>query len=131
MKNETKLKKLVAWLDENNIKYSLPTESFGDVKPDLVINVTESYRINVKVDNGNQDELATFYQNYKGYNPLFIRTEDTMSFVMEKAQNTIIKMMKKQFAREQRTPEHVARLKAKRHRKELRRIMRRTEQSNN
>lgn len=52
MKNETKLKKLEAWLDENNFSHRVPRSLERGVKgsPNLIITPFGRHRINVKLE---------------------------------------------------------------------------------
>lgn len=103
MKNENKLKKLVSWLDENNISYFVP-KSYSKGKKgssNLIILPVGKYKINVKIE-GEDDVL--FYNRHKTSHPVFIRDSETPKFVLEKVQNVIIELMKKQNAIEQLSP---------------------------
>ena len=122
MKNETKLKKLEAWLDENNFSHHVPRSLERGVKgsPNLIITPLGEYRINVKIE-GDDDSL--FYDRHKCKNPVFIRDSEAPKFVLEKVQNVIIELMKKQNAFEQLSPEErrkVEKKREKRRRKNLR-----------
>lgn len=90
MKNETKLKKVIAFLEENNIKYRQHKNVwFGH--SDLFLPDT---RVAIKIDG---EDCVRFYDTHKrSCFPVFIREEDTPKFVIEKVQNTIIKSMTKQ-----------------------------------
>lgn len=89
MKNETKLKKVIAFLKENNIKYIERKKRYGH--SDVFLPDT---RVAVKIDGEDGDH---FYKTHKGRcYPVFIRDEDTPKFVLEKIQNTIIKSMMKE-----------------------------------
>lgn len=113
MKNETKLKKLVKWLDENNISYFVP-HSYSKGKKgssNLIILPVGEYKINVKIE-GEDDIL--FYKRHKSYNPVFIRDSETPKFVLEKVQNVIIELMKKQNALEQLSPSERSKLEKRR-----------------
>lgn len=98
MKNETKLKKVKEFLDKNNIKYSMSKNAGKAGHSDLVL---PAFRIYIKLQ-GEDDAL--FYKNHHlAVHPIFIRDEETPKFVIEKVQNTIIKIMqKKQEAFEKR-----------------------------
>lgn len=98
MKNETKLNRVKEFLDGNNIKYFTPKNSGKEGHSDLVL---PSFRIYIKLQ-GEDDAL--FYENHHvGVHPIFIRDDETPKFVLEKVQNTIIKVMqKKQEAFEKR-----------------------------
>ena len=95
MKNETKLKKLEAWLDENNFSHHVPRSLERGVKgsPNLIITPFGHHRINVKLE-GEDDSL--FYDRHRGKHPVFIRDSETPKFVLEKVQNVIIELMKKE-----------------------------------
>lgn len=97
MKNETKLKKLEAWLDENNFSHHVPRSLERGVKgsPNLIITPFGNHRINVKIA-GDDDSL--FYDRHRGKHPVFIRDSETPKFVLEKVQNVIIELMKKENA---------------------------------
>ena len=103
MKNETKLKKVKEFLDGNNIKYSVSKNAGKKGHSDLVL---PAFRIYIKLQ-GEDDAL--FYENHHvGVHPIFIRNEETPKFVLEKVQNTIIKVMqKKQEAFEKRKAKKV------------------------
>lgn len=87
MKNETKLKKVIAFLEENNIKYRQHKNVwFGH--SDVFLTDT---RVAIKIDG---EDRKRFYETHKGKcYPVFIRDEDTPKFVLEKVINTIIKSM--------------------------------------
>lgn len=88
MKNETKLKKVREFLDENNIKYKTSKNAGKAGHSDLVL---PSFRIFIKLQ-GEDDAL--FYENHHiGVYPIFVRDADAPKFVLEKVQNTIIKVM--------------------------------------
>lgn len=88
MKNSEKLTAVMRFLRENNIKYVL--NSKGEGHCDLWVPV---HRIAVKMT-GKDDPL--FYDTHRRTCfPVFIRTEETSEFVIEKIQNTIVKSMKK------------------------------------
>lgn len=89
MKNETKLKKVVAFLEENNIKYRKHKNVwFGH--SDIFLPET---RVAIKIDG---EDRERFYETHKKTSyPVFIREEDTPKFVLEKVKNTIIKSMTK------------------------------------
>lgn len=88
MENSEKLTAVMQFLRENNIKYVLNGKGEGHC--DLWLPV---YRIAIKMT-GEDDAL--FYDTHRRICfPVFIRTEETVEFVMEKVQNTIVKSMKK------------------------------------
>ena len=90
MKNETKLKKVIALLEENNVKYRQHKNVwFGH--SDVFLPDT---RVAIKIDG---EDRKRFYETHKGKcYPVFIRDEDTPKFVLEKVQNTIVKSMMKE-----------------------------------
>ena len=89
MKNETKLKKVIEFLEENNIKYIERKKQYGH--SDVFLPDT---RVAIKVDG---EDRYHFYKTHKGRCfPVFIRDEDTLKFVLEKVQNTIVKSMLKE-----------------------------------
>ena len=109
VKNETKLKKLMAWLDENGIEYRTIEEWRGKyyryMRSDLFI---PKYIISVKIDNY---QTQKWFKRHNWRNPVVIRDSDTPKFVIEKVQNTINKVMQKQqahFLKEQRKQERNA-----------------------
>lgn len=90
MKNETKLKKVITFLQENNIKYRQPEKVlFGH--SDLFLPDT---RVAIKIDG--EDSVLFYNTHKKSCYPVFIREGDAPRFVLEKVQNTIIESMKKQ-----------------------------------
>lgn len=90
MKNETKLKKVIVFLEENNIKYRQPKKVLFGCS-DLFLPDT---RVAIKIDG---EDSVRFYETHKrNCFPVFIREEDTPKFVIEKVQNTIIKSMMKE-----------------------------------
>lgn len=92
MKNETKLEKVKKFLDENNIEYwERKKHKVG--RPDIGI---KDYGIHIKCQ-GEDDEA--FYEKYKYRFPVFVRDTDAPKFVIEKIQNTIIKVMQQRQAR--------------------------------
>lgn len=90
MKNETKLKKVIAFLEENNVKYRQHKNVwFGH--SDVFLPDT---RVAIKIDG---EDRKRFYETHKGKcYPVFIRDEDAPKFVLEKVQNTIVKSMMKE-----------------------------------
>jgi len=93
MKNETKLKKVLKFLEENGIKY---TESKNKGKAGHSDLVLPSFRIYIKLQ-GEDDAL--FYESHHiGVHPIFIRNDETPKFVLEKVQKTIVKCMQAQQA---------------------------------
>lgn len=90
MKNETKLKKVIAFLEENNVKYRQHKNVwFGH--SDVFLPDT---RVAIKIDG---EDRKRFYETHKGKcYPVFIRDEDTPKFVLEKVRNTIVKSMMKE-----------------------------------
>lgn len=88
MKNETKLKKVKAFLDENGIAYAVSCNRGKAGHSDLAL---PDYGIYIKLQ-GEDDELFYKY-HHKGLWPVFIRDTDTPKFVLEKLQNTIIHIM--------------------------------------
>ena len=113
MKNETKLKKLEDWLDENNFSHHVPRSLEKGVKgsPNLIITPFANHRINVKLE-GEDDRL--FYDRHKRKNPVFIRDSESPKFVLEKVQNVIIELMKKDNAFIQLSPEERKKVENKR-----------------
>lgn len=90
MKNKTKLKKVIAFLEENNVKYRQHKNVwFGH--SDVFLPDT---RVAIKIDG---EDRKRFYETHKGKcYPVFIRDEDTPKFVLEKVRNTIVKSMMKE-----------------------------------
>lgn len=98
MKNETKLKKVKEFLDKNNIKYSVSKNAGKDGHSDLIL---PAFRIYIKLQG--EDDALFYKKHHIGVHPVFIRDEETPKFVIEKLQNSIIKVMqKKQEAFEKR-----------------------------
>lgn len=124
MKNETKLKKLEAWLDENNFSHHVPRSLGRGVKgsPNLIITPFGHHRINVKLE-GEDDSL--FYDRHKRKNPVFIRDSEAPKFVLEKVQNVIIELMKKENAFTQLTPEERRKVDKKREKNRKKNLRRR------
>ena len=124
MKNETKLKKLEAWLDENNFSHHVPSSLERGVKgsPNLIITPFGNHRINVKIE-GDDDSL--FYVRHMGKHPVFIRDSETPKFVLEKVQNVIIELMKKENAFTQLTPEERRKVEKKREKNRKKNLRRR------
>lgn len=87
MKNETKLKKVIAFLEENGIKYRQRKKVwFGH--SDVFLPDT---KVAIKIDG---EDRGHFFETHKRKcYPVFIRDEDTPKFVLEKVQNTIILSM--------------------------------------
>lgn len=86
MKNSTKLEKVKQFLDENSIKYEEREKRFGH--SDLWI---PKARVAVKIEG--EDSREFFSTHKRTCYPLFIRDEETPSFVLEKLQATIIRSM--------------------------------------
>ena len=124
MKNETKLKKLEDWLDENNFGHHVPRSLERGVKgsPNLIITPFGHHRINVKLE-GEDDRL--FYDRHKRKNPVFIRDSEAPKFVLEKVQNVIIELMKKENAFTQLTPEERIKVEKKREKNRKKALRRR------
>ena len=124
MKNVTKLKKLEAWLDENNFSHHVPRSLEIGVKgsPNLIITPFGHHRINVKRE-GEDDSL--FYGRHKHKNPVFIRDSEAPKFVLEKVQNVIIELMKKENAFTQLTPEERRKVEKKREKNRKKNLRRR------
>ena len=124
MKNVTKLKKLEAWLDENNFSHHVPRSLEIGVKgsPNLIITTFGHHRINVKLE-GDDDSL--FYDRHKCKNPVFIRDSEAPKFVLEKVQNVIIELMKKENAFTQLTPEERRKVEKKREKNRKKNLRRR------
>ena len=102
MKNETKLKKLMGWLDENNIEYRCPSGEMSEYKrrkrSDLFI---PRFTVSVRIDD---DYTQKWYRTHYDRNPVIIRDTDTPKFLIEKIQNTITRVMinqQKHYMREQ------------------------------
>ena len=127
MKNVTKLKKLEAWLDENNFSHHVPRSLERGVKgsPNLIITPFSHHRINVKLE-GEDDSL--FYDRHKNKNPVFIRDSEAPKFVLEKVQNVIIELMKKENAFTQLTPEERRKVEKKREKNRKKNLRRRKKQ---
>lgn len=117
MKNSEKLAAVMRFLQENNIKYVL--NSKGEGHCNLWVPV---HRIAIKMTG---DDDALFYDTHRRTCfPLFIRTDETVEFVIEKVQNTIVKSMKKaqeqlllkqeKAERKKKTAERIAKQAAKR-----------------
>lgn len=88
MKNSEKLTAVMQFLRENNIKYVLNSKGEGHCNLWVPI-----HRIAIKMTG---DDDALFYDTHRRTCfPVFIRTEETAEFVIEKVQNTIVKSMKK------------------------------------
>ena len=124
MKNVTKLKKLEDWLDENNFSHHVPRSLERGVKgsPNLIITPFGHHRINVKLE-GEDDSL--FYDLHKCKNPVFIRDSEAPKFVLEKVQNVIIDLMKKENAFTQLTPEERRKVEKKREKNRKKNLRRR------
>ena len=86
MKNETKLRKVIEFLKENDINYIERKKRYGH--SDVFLPDT---RVAIKVDGNDRQR---FYKTHRAMCfPVFIRDEDTPKFVLEKVQNTIILSM--------------------------------------
>lgn len=87
MKNETKLKKVKRWFDENNIRWKARNHHRNGHSDCFVIDT----KVSIKIE-GADDEI--FYRRHrKGYHPVFIRSSDTPKFAIEKVANTIRESM--------------------------------------
>lgn len=89
MKNETKLKKLMAWLDENGIEYNVKTARKHKMYCHSNLFIPK-FTVSVKIE-GKDDEM--YFKTHRSRNPVFIRDKDTPKFVIEKVQNTITQSM--------------------------------------
>lgn len=87
MKNETKLKRLIQWLEENKIQYVLPTKKQKGSSDLFVV----EYLISVKIES--DDDKLFFNKHKRGRHPFFIRSSETPKFIIEKMQNLIISVM--------------------------------------
>ena len=87
MKNETKLKKLMSFLDENGIKYTTPRKR-KEGSAHLFIG---QYMISVKIEG--KDDTLFFDKHKRGKHPFFISTSETPKYIIEKMQNLITRMM--------------------------------------
>ena len=90
MTNETKLNRVKKFLDDNNIKYSVSKNAGKEGHSDLVL---PAFRIYIKLQG--EDDALFYETHHVGVHPIFIRDDETPKFVLEKVQNTIIKVMKK------------------------------------
>ena len=88
MKNETKLKKVVKFLDENGIKHVKSKNKGKAGHSDLVL---PSFRIYIKLQG--EDDALFHKKHHISVHPVFIRDSETPKFVIEKIQNTIIRVM--------------------------------------
>ena len=90
MTNKEKLEALKAFLKENNISFMEKVVRKGQLF-DLYIS---KYLICVRLSDENDQN---FYERVKyGFHPLFIRNNETSEFVIEKMQNLIIDLMKRE-----------------------------------
>lgn len=91
MKAITKFCRLYSWLDKNNIEYVsyFREPKRAAYKSDMRL---PKYDINIRIERGNETD-DSFFQHYKKRLPIIIRDADTMRFIYEKIQNTIIKAM--------------------------------------
>lgn len=90
MTNEEKLQKLKDFLDENGLAYQ-------DKSKNRINNLhILKYHINVHISDEYDEE---FFQKMKRFYPVFIRDEESADFIIEKVQNTIIKVLKKHHER--------------------------------
>lgn len=90
MANREKLEVLKAFLRENNISFKEKCKCSGK-KVSLYIG---KYRICVRISN---EYDQSFYDRVKyHFHPLFIRESETAEFVVEKMQNLIIELMKRE-----------------------------------
>ncbi len=88
MKNETKLQKVKAFLDENGIAY---TESYNKGKAGHSDLVLPDFMIFIKLQG--EDDALFYETHHRGTFPVFVRTAESPKFVLEKIQNTIIHVM--------------------------------------
>ena len=111
-------------MDENNFSYRVPRSLEKGVKgsPNLIINPFANHRINVKLE-GEDDRL--FYDRHKRKNPVFIRDSEAPKFVLEKVQNVIIELMKKDNAFIQLSPEEKKKVEKKREKNRKKNLRRR------
>ena len=87
MKNETKLKKLMCFLDENGIKYTTPRKR-KEGSAHLFIS---QYMIAVKIEG--EDDTLFVNKHKRGKHPFFIRTSETPKYIIKKMQSLITRMM--------------------------------------
>lgn len=85
MTNKEKLEAVKNFCRENNIDF---TER---KKPEGLCDVfLTKFYVAIHISN---EKDAEFYERYKGKNPVFIREEESVEFIIEKVQNTIIKSL--------------------------------------
>lgn len=87
MKNETKLKNLMSFLDENGIKYTTPRKRKEGSAHLFIV----QYMIAVKIEG--EDDALFFNKHKIGKHPFFIRTSETPKYIIDKMKNLITKMM--------------------------------------
>ena len=115
MTNQDKLEGLKKFLQENGLEY---IEQYRSSKYNLTMDLlVKKLRIAVFISDGDPEHEKSLvyatkqngrYWLTKVYNPFFIRDSDSMEFVIEKMQNTIIKRMmqaQKRWQKEQRRKE--------------------------
>lgn len=85
MTNEEKLEKLKSWLDSENIEWRVPKRKGS--RTSLVV---DKFHMFIKVSDEHDQE---WYLAHMAKHPVFIRDNDSVDFVIEKVQNTIIKVM--------------------------------------
>lgn len=90
MSNKEKIDVLKTFLKENNISFKENVIRKGQ-RLDLLIG---RYLICVRLSDENDQNFYEVIKHF--YRPLFIRNKETAEFVVEKMQNLIIDIMKKQ-----------------------------------
>lgn len=87
MNNETKLKKAIEWLDGQGVEYKIPKSAGRYAHSDLCI---VSLHIFIKIEG---DDDRDFYWRHRHHHPIFIRSNETVEYVIEKIHNTIVRVM--------------------------------------
>lgn len=97
MTNEqkSKLEVIMNFLNDNKIAFHPQYNGKANVTPDLYV---PKHKIMVKVSEGKESDDEFFMKVRRRYHPLFIRDNDTREFVLEKIQNLIIDIMKRNHA---------------------------------
>ncbi len=91
MNNERKVEQLKKWLDENKIPWSNKVVKDDDTHSDIRLTKVD---VNVRIERNDKTDQE-FYKRYQHRHPVFIRESETIEFIIEKVQNSIIDAMQR------------------------------------
>ncbi len=92
MTKQEKLEALKAFLKENGFIFK---ENFKSRRAKGVVNDLYVRRLHIAVHLSDEHDQEFYHATKRKCSPFFIREEESMEFIIEKMQNTIIKLMKR------------------------------------